>query len=149
MLANSLSEDTHEYDVKVVWTGDKSGDVLVGDKPVIRTGRRPDLSGTTEFHSPEDLFVASASVCFMDSFVAFTQKMHIAFKSFEVDTKGILEKVDRSYEITRMYMKATVVIESEELRDRITRALELGAKYCYVSNSMKCPTQHENIVIVG
>lgn len=144
-----MSEDTHEYHVKVVWTGDKSGDVLVGDKPVIKTGRPPELGGIKEFHSPEDLFVASASVCFMDSFVAFTQKMHIGFKSFEVDTKGILEKVDKSYEITSIYMKATVVIDSEELRDKIMRALELGAKYCYVSNSMKCSSQHENIVIVG
>ena len=143
-----MSEGTREYDVTVIWSGDKSGNVLVGDKPVIRTGHPPEYGGAKEFHSPEDLFVASASVCFMDSFVAFTQKMHIIFKSLQIETKGILEKVDRSYEITRLYMKARVTIDSEELRDRIVRALELGAKYCYVSNSMKCPTEHENEVVV-
>ncbi len=143
-----MSEDTHEYHVKVVWTGEKSGDVLVADRPVIRTGHSPE-SGGTEFHSPEELFVASASVCFMNSFVVFTQKMHVAFKSFEVEAKGTLEKVDRSDEVTGIHMKTTVVIDSEELRSKIERALELGAKYCYVSNSMKCPTEHENTVVVG
>lgn len=142
-----MSEDTREYSVRVVWTGEKSGDVLVSDKPVIRTGRPPESSGT-EFHSPEDLFVASASVCFMNSFVVFTQKMHITFKSFEVEAKGTLERVDRSYEITRMHMSAKVVIDSDEVRAKIERALDLGAKYCYVSNSMKCPTEHENRVVV-
>lgn len=141
-----MSEDTREYNVRVVWTGGKSGDVLVGDKPVIKTGRSSE-SGGIEFHSPEELFVASASVCFMNSFMVFTQKMHITFKSFEVEAKGTLERVDRSYEITKMHMKTTVIIDSEELRSKTERALELGAKYCYVSNSMKCPTEHENKVV--
>jgi organic hydroperoxide reductase OsmC/OhrA len=143
-----LSEDTREYNVRVVWTGEKSGDVIVDDKPVIRTGRSPESAGI-EFHSPEELFVASASVCFMNSFVVFTQKMHISFKSFEVEAKGTLERVDKSYEITKMHMKTIVTVDSEELRSKMERALELGAKYCYVSNSMKCPTEHENVIVVG
>ena len=144
----SLSDDSREYLVKVVWTGGKSGDVLVSDKPTIRTGSPSEFGGTKEFHSPEDLFVASASVCFMNSFVVFTEKMHIRFESFEVEAKGLLEKVGQSYEITHLHMKTKVVIESEDLRSKMARALELGAKYCYVANSMKCPKEYENEIVV-
>ncbi|MBE0527054.1 MAG: OsmC family protein, partial [Candidatus Thorarchaeota archaeon] len=57
-------------------------------------------------------------------------------------------KVDRSFEITKIEMKAKVVIESEDLREKINRALELAAKYCFVGNSMKCPISHETEVVV-
>ena len=87
--------------------------------------------------------MASAAVCYMNGFVNFAQKMHIEFKSFRCDAVGTLEKVGRSFEITKIKMKARVEIESEEIRKRIERALELAAKYCFVGNSMKCPISHE------
>jgi uncharacterized OsmC-like protein len=46
-------------------------------------------------------------------------------------------------------MNARVVIESEDLRKKIDRALNLAAKYCFVGNSMKCPISHTTDVVVG
>jgi len=45
-------------------------------------------------------------------------------------------------------MNARVAIESEDLRKKIGRALELAAKYCFVGNSMKCPITHDTEIIV-
>ena len=84
----------------------------------------------------------------MNSFVNFTKKMRITFKSIKVESVGKLEQVGRSFEITEIHSKSKVVIESEDLRKKIERALELGAKYCFVANSMKCPTYHEHEIIV-
>lgn len=121
---------------------------MVKHKPTIKIGTPPGLEGEEEFHSPEDLFVASATACFMSGFVEFTKKMHIDFKSFECDSTGKLESVGRSYEITRIDMKARVVVESESIKGKMERALELAAKYCFVGNSMKCPITHETKVVV-
>ncbi|MDF1537291.1 MAG: OsmC family protein [Candidatus Thorarchaeota archaeon] len=143
-----MAEPQKEYRVKVTWTGEKSGKVQAEGRIEILTGIPPDSDGVLQNYTPEELFVAAGTVCFMNSFVYFAKKMHIEFKSFEVDSVGMLEQVDRSFEVTQINSKAKLVIESEDLRKKFERALELGAKYCFVSNSMKCPTHHENEIIV-
>ncbi len=143
-----MTEPEKESRVRVTWTGEKSGKVQVEGRAEILTGIPPDSDGKLQHYTPEELFVAAGTVCFMNSFVYFTKKMHIEFKSFEVDSVGILEQVDRSYEVTQINSKTKLVIESEDLRRRFERALELGAKYCFVANSMKCPTYHERELIV-
>jgi organic hydroperoxide reductase OsmC/OhrA len=138
-----LSEDASYYDVRLVWSGMKNGELMVEGKPMIRTGMPKGEEEVVKYHSPEDLFVASATVCYMNGFVEFTRKMRISFKSFECDARGTLEKVGRSFEITQIDMNAKVSIESEKIRAKIERALELAAKYCFIENSMKCPINHE------
>ena len=136
-----MSDEPRLFPVNLVWTGEKNGSLSVEGKVAIKTG-------VTSYHTPEDLFVASATTCYMNGFVNFTEKMHINFKSFECDAVGILEKVDRSFEITKIEIKAKVVIQSEDIRKKIDRALELAAKYCFVGNSMKCPISHDTEIVV-
>ena len=143
-----VSEEPKLYPVELVWTGGKSGSLAVEGKSVIKTGIPSGGPEKVKYHSPEDLFVASATVCYMNGFVEFTQKMRIEFKSFECDAVGILERVGRSFEITRIEMSTKVGIGSEDVRKRINRALELADKYCFVGNSMKCPITHETQVFV-
>jgi organic hydroperoxide reductase OsmC/OhrA len=143
-----MSEDARRYDVRVVWTGEKSADVSLDDKLMVKTGVSPEFGDNERVPTPEDLFVASAAVCFMNGFVEFIKKMRLEFKSFECQATGLLEKVGRSFEITRIDMDATVVIDNEEIRDRVERALELADKYCFIGNSMKCPITHKNSIVV-
>jgi len=143
-----MSEDPKFFPVKLVWTGGKSGNLTVEGKVTIKTGVPSGGPDEAMFHSPEDLFVASATMCYMNGFVEFTRKMRIEFKSFECDAVGTLEKVDRSFEITKIEMKAKVAFGSEDIRNKIDRALELAAKYCFVGNSMKCPISHQTDVVL-
>jgi organic hydroperoxide reductase OsmC/OhrA len=143
-----VSEEPKLYPVKLVWTGGKSGNLSVEGKTVIKTGVPSGGPEEAIFHSPEDLFVASATMCYMNGFVEFTRKMRIEFKSFECDAVGTLEKVGRSFEVTKIDMKVKIAVGSEDIRKRIDRALELAAKYCYVGNSMKCPISHDTHVVV-
>jgi organic hydroperoxide reductase OsmC/OhrA len=142
-----MSEDPKLFPLCLVWTGGKNGELSIDGKILIRTGPSNE-SGGAHFHSPEDLFVASAAVCYMNGFVYFAEKMHISFKAFTCDAVGILEKVDRSYEITKIQMSARVEIDSDSIRSKISRALELAAKYCFVGNSMKCPILHHTEIVI-
>jgi len=99
--------------------------------PDIKVGKPPDD------YTPEHLVVAAVTSCFANSFVYFTRKMHIHFDELKVEGTGVLEKVGRSFEITSISVRARVVVGDEEIRGRILRALELGAKYCFVGNSLK------------
>jgi len=136
------------FPVSLVWKGGRSGILSVNGKPEIKTGSPIGDETEQNYHTPEDLFVASATQCYMNGFLNFLKKMRIECKSFECEAVGSLEKVGRSFEITKIEMKAKVAIESEDLRKKIDRALELAAKYCFVGNSMKCPITHETEVTV-
>jgi organic hydroperoxide reductase OsmC/OhrA len=143
-----MTEKTEEYHVNVEWTGHKSGLVQVVGRADIKTGIPPEVEGSVQNYSPEELFVAAGTVCFMNSFVHFTEKMHIEFTSFKAESVGFLEQVGRSFEVTRIHTKTTLVIPADGNKKKFERALELGAKYCFVANSMKCPTTHEHEIIV-
>lgn len=143
-----MSEEPTLFPVNLVWAGGKNGEVSIKGDIKIRTGPSTSSENEPSVHSPEELFVASAAVCYMNGFVNFSERMHIEFHSFNCDAVGILEKVGRSYEITKIEMNARVEIISEDIRDRISRALELAAKYCFVGNSMKCPIEHKTEIIV-
>jgi organic hydroperoxide reductase OsmC/OhrA len=143
-----MSEEPKYFPVRLVWTGGKSGNLTVEGKVAIKTGVPSVGPEEAKFHSPEDLFVASAAICYMNGFVEFSRKMRIEFISFECDAVGTLERVDRSFEVTKIEMKARVAIGSEDIKKKTDRALELAAKYCFIGSSMKCPVLHETEVVV-
>lgn len=143
-----LTEENHYYNAKIIWDYNGRSAVLVEGKDPIQVSRPSVFKEQSHLYNPEELFVSSAALCFMNSFAVFTKKMHIEFKAFEVEATGRLEKVGRSFEITKINMKSTITIKDETLRNKIERALELGDKYCFVANSMKCPREHEHEIVV-
>jgi uncharacterized OsmC-like protein len=56
--------------------------------------------------------------------------------------------VEKGFQFTKILLKATVTVDSGDLKSKAERALELAGKYCLVANSMKCPVEHENHVVV-
>jgi len=144
-----MSEETHEYLVKIDWTQGRVGDLTVEGKPTIQVSAPPEFDGPEGIISPEDLFVAAATSCLMTTFVTFTKKLRVEFKSFTCQGLGRLERVEKGFEFTKLILKTKVTVESEDFIPKAERALELAGKYCLVANSMKCPTEHENEVIIG
>jgi len=146
---NEMTDDTHEYFVRVDWKQGRVGNLFVEGKPKVEVSAPPEFGGPEGIISPEDLFVAAATSCFMTTFVTFTDKMRIEFKSFSCEGYGTLERVDKGYLFTKLRLKTKVEVESEDIKPKAERALDLAGKYCLVSNSMKCPTEHVNEVVVG
>ncbi len=144
-----MSDESHEYVVRVDWAHDRIGNMFVEGKPVVEVATPPEFDGHEGIISPEDLFASAAASCFMTTFITFTKKMRIDFKSFSCEAKGTLERVEKGFQFTKILIKATVAVESEDFTHKAERALELAGKYCLVSNSMKCATEHENNVVIG
>ncbi|MHA2141592.1 MAG: OsmC family protein [Candidatus Thorarchaeota archaeon] len=144
-----MADEPKDYTVQVVWDNKKGGEVRAENKQSIKIVRPKGDERTPDTYAPEHLFVASAAACFMNSFIYFTKRMHIEFKSFECEGTGILEQVGKSFEVTKIKIKSRVVIESEDLRSKIERAIKLGHKYCFVGNSMKTAIAYEYEIVVG
>ncbi|MHA2068632.1 MAG: OsmC family protein [Candidatus Thorarchaeota archaeon] len=144
-----MAEEPKEYSVQVVWDHEKGGEVRAESKQSIKIVRPKGDEGTPDLYTPEHLFVASATACFMNSFIYFTRRMHIEFRSFECEGTGILEQVGKSFEVTKIEIKSRVSIESEDLRSKIERAIYLGHKYCFIGNSMKASIAYEDEIVVG
>ncbi|MGD9395847.1 MAG: OsmC family protein [Candidatus Thorarchaeota archaeon] len=143
-----MSDDVHEYKVTVDWKHGRVGELRVEGKPKVEISAPPEFDGPEGIISPEDLFVAAATSCLMTTFVTFNKKMRIEFKSFSCEGHGTLERVDKGFQFTKLLLKTKVGVESADLIPKTERALELAGKYCLVSNSMKCPTEHDNEVFV-
>jgi peroxiredoxin-like protein len=141
-----MSEESHKYQVKIDWTHDRVGNLTVEGKPSIQISAPPEFDGPEGIISPEDLFVAAAASCFLTTFITFTKKMHIEFQKFLCEGNGTLERVEKGFQFTKILLKTNVIVDSGDLISKVERALELAGKYCLVSNSMKCPTEHENRV---
>jgi len=147
-MARTLSQDTHEYQVRVDWIRDRQGELIVQGKPKVQVAPPPEFEGPSGILTPEDMFVAAASACFMTTFITFSRKIRFDFTSFSCQGIGTLEKVEKGYEFTRLVLKTKVTVSSDDVTQKAERALDLAGKYCLVSNSMKCPVVHENTVTV-
>ncbi len=147
-MAKALSQDTHEYQVRVDWKHDRLGDLVIQGKPKVQIAPPPEFEGPGGILTPEDMFVAAASACFMTTFITFSKKIRFDFNSFSCQGFGTLEKVEKGYEFTKIVLKTKVTVGSEDIKEKAERALDLAGKYCLVSNSMKCPVVHENTVTV-
>lgn len=86
--------------------------------------------------SPEHLFLASASTCFMNTFLAFAKKLNFQITSFDCEVIGQVEIVDGRYQITHINLFPLITVETEEAKEKSATALEKAQKYCLISNSI-------------
>jgi len=116
------------------WIRDKKG-VLVMGEDSLGVATPPEFGGHEGFVSPEDLFVASANVCFVVTFAGMCTRSGIELDDFRCEAEGILEKKDM-WIFTRITL--TPHIKSKAGREKIEKVLENAKKNCLVANSMKC-----------
>jgi organic hydroperoxide reductase OsmC/OhrA len=112
-IVDSMELKRFEYPLEVVWTGGETGregELIVEGKPKITVATPPEFKGPEGVISPEDLFVASAAVCLMSTFISMSAKLNLD-----------------------MY----ITVKTEQDLRRVERALELTKKHCLVTNSMK------------
>ncbi|MFX1252921.1 MAG: OsmC family protein [Promethearchaeota archaeon] len=129
-----------EYPLEVEHIEGKRGLLKVG-KHEIEVATPPEFRGPEGYISPEDLYVASAGVCIMSTFLTMAERAKANFKSYRSKTIGILQQQeDRSYLFEDLYVDIYVVVPAEEDIKRVHRAVELVEKYCLVTNSMKTKT---------
>ena len=142
--------DTHTYITNVTYSEQRKGVLASEGLSPFEVATPPQFPGGHEgFWSPEHLYVASAEICLMTTFLSIAEKSRLEFVQYSSEAVGTLEKTAEGMLMTKIVIKPTVVIEDEAKKDRTLLLLEKAGKYCLISNSMKTEVAVEPIIEVS
>lgn len=131
-------DNIHYYTTTVNWEKDRIGNLTSPALPNIKVATPPEFpKGVPNIWSPEHLFVASANICLMTTFLAIAENSKFNFKSFTSDATGKLEKVDGVFMISEIEFKPVITIDDESKKEKALRLIEKSEMFCLISNSMK------------
>lgn len=125
------------YQTTVKWTEQRKGIILCAGKPDVQVATPPEFKGHEGIWSPEDLFVASANICLMATFLAVAERAGLAFSSYESAAEGQLEIVEGKFQFTTITIKPTIVLKAVGDATKARELIEKAEANCLISNSMK------------
>ena len=125
------------YHTAVKWTEQRKGVISCAGKPDIEVATPPEFKGHEGIWSPEDLFVASANICLMTTFLAIAERAGLAFSSYESVADGRLELVEGKFQFTVITIKPTITLKAIGDAANAKELIEKAEANCLISNSMK------------
>lgn len=129
--------EMHYYHAKVQWREGQTGDLVLDGKPDLPVSVPAEFGGPADATSPEDLFLSSAMVCLMTTFLTLSAKIRAEWEDFSCSGKAKLELIPKEgYLFTQMDLYPKVTVKSEENIPAVEKALGLAKKYCPVTRSM-------------
>lgn len=146
--------ERHQYTVDIHWDKDRRGVMCSPELTVSQTGNGcievatpPQFpKGIAGIWSPEHLFTAAVSSCFMTTFLAIAENSKLDFKSFDCKAIGILEQVEGKFLMTEVLLEPQVTIMHERDRDRTSRILERTEMNCLITNSVKSKVSTKSVI---
>ncbi|RMH71247.1 MAG: OsmC family peroxiredoxin [Gemmatimonadetes bacterium] len=141
--------DKHIYTTSLRWDEQRKGILSSEGLPDIEVATPPEFpKGHPGIWSPEHLFVASAEICLMTTFLAIAENSKLEFTSYSSSAEGVLEKTENGFMITEITLRPRIVIPHEDKRDRAIRIITKAEKVCLISNSMKTAVHLEPEIVV-
>jgi len=133
------NSEEHVYDVKVEW---REGRIGVMSSSVldqkIEVATPPEFPGGVEgIWSPEHLFTAAVSSCFMTSFTAVAEYSKFDFEGLSVESTGVMSKEDGKFVMSKIILKPILTILDESTLKKAHRLLEKAEQICLISRSIK------------
>ncbi len=125
------------YHTAVKWTEQRKGVISCAGKPEVQVATPPEFKGHDGIWSPEDLFVASANICLMTTFLAVAERAGLAFTAYESSADGRLELVDGKFQFTALTIKPVITLPAGGDAAKAKELIEKAESNCLISNSMK------------
>lgn len=130
--------DVHTYRTSVQWSTKRKGKLATEGMPVIEVATPPEFpGGHPGIWSPEHLYVASAEICLMTTFLSIAEKAKLGFRNYASEAVGTLEKVEKGLQVTKIVIYPKVTVADNEDVEKAITLLQKAEKYCLISNSMK------------
>lgn len=135
--------EVHYYNVEVKWDNARKGIMcspeLNQEKGIcIEVATPPEFpKGIPGIWSPEHLFTAAISSCFMTTFLSVAENSKLLFSSFSCKSKGKLEQIEGKFMISEIILEPIVTITDEKERERAEKVLQKSEAACLISNSVK------------
>lgn len=148
--------EPHYYQVNVNWSKDRTGIMC---SPELNTSEEDNCiavatppqfpKGVPGIWSPEHLFTAAVSSCFMTTFLSIAENSRLDFQSFTCESKGKLDLADGKPQMTEVRILPVVVINSETDREKTLRILKKTESACLITNSIKSTVLMEPEILVN
>lgn len=134
------------YQTSVKWTEQRKGMMSCVGKLDVQVATPPEFKGHENIWSPEDLFVASANVCLMTTFLAVAERAGFAFSSYESTAEGRLELVEGKLQFTAITIRPTITLTVGEDASKAKELIEKAESNCLIANSMKAKVILETVI---
>ncbi|NGZ02413.1 MAG: osmotically inducible protein OsmC [Nitrospira sp. WS238] len=134
------------YQTEVKWTEQRKGIMSCAGKPDVQVATPPEFKGHEDIWSPEDLFVASANVCLMTTFLAVAERAGLAFSAYESTAEGRLELVEGKFQFTAITIRPSITLKSADDAAKAKELIEKAEHNCLISNSMKATVTLEAVI---
>ncbi|HET9950559.1 MAG TPA: OsmC family protein [Candidatus Eisenbacteria bacterium] len=157
----SAPSNRHEFPCRLVWTGAAKGGstsyetysrdcrVDFPGKPSIRGTSAPAFRGDPAITNPEDLLVASISMCHFLSYVAICARKGVNVIAYDDDAVGTMDRVEKTFKFTDVLLKPHVTIAPGSDPELARTIHERAHQDCFISNSVNFPVRHEPVITVA
>ena len=140
----------HAYQVNLNWEEGRKG---LLNSPELNTSIEgvtpPEFDkGVAGIWSPEHLFIASVSSCFMTTFLAVAEYSKFEFKNLAISANGILEKIDGKFMISEITLKVKLSIQDILDKEKALKLIEKSEKACLITNSVKTIIKLESEILI-
>ncbi|TMM45781.1 OsmC family protein [Colwellia ponticola] len=128
----------HQYNVTANGKSDDSLTISIDNLSDLPVAAPLQFGGPGDKYSPEDLFMASISSCFVLSFRAIARASKFNWTSIQCHSQGTLDRVDGTNKFTKVITEVKLVIAESESTEIAERLLHKADKTCLVANSLNC-----------
>ena len=135
--------------VNVEWKREKMGILKSEGFHDIDIATPPKFGGHPGLWTPEHLYVASLTSCFMSTFLSIAEISNLNFLSFQLSGEGKLEEIEPFKKIiSEIKLKPVITVGSEALKKRAEKLVKKAHENCIIANSMKTTVEVEPLIIV-
>ncbi len=130
------------YRAAAHWTNHKRG-IVEADASIPRTinfAAPPEFGGEPGLWTPEHLFLAAVSTCFIATFRAVAEASKMDIHGLEVPVEGTVEKQEGGFRFSNIILRPTLTILRGEDRERAGRLLEKAERACMIARSISATT---------
>lgn len=136
------------YNTALQWLQARQGTLSSDAKPAIEVSSPPEFKGISGMWTPEDMFVASAEICAMSTFLSFGGRKNIPLLSYKSTAEGSLEFVDGKYRFTRIRIKPEITVRNDWTREQVEEVLREAQENCLIANSMRANVEIEPRILL-
>ena len=136
----------HHYNVTAEGGTDQAVTLRAAGLTTIASAPPREFDGPGDQWSPETLLLAAVADCFVLSFRAIAAASRFEWISLRCDTKGTLDRIDRTTRFTEITNNVTLTVPEGTSENRANSLLEKAEQVCLISNSLNTPV-HLNITV--
>lgn len=141
---NVKEMEAHYYQVNLTWSQDRKGmmcspelNTPASENGCIEVATPPQFpKGVPGIWSPEHLFTAAVTSCFMTTFLSIAENSKLNFTSFSASSRGKLDKVEGKFRMTEILIEPYLTIPDDKDRERALRILIKTEQSCLITNSI-------------